>query len=314
MDKAFESKMGSNAFIDAKKGIISDADVVKDARNAISTLQENRNAAFKAEIPALEQSKAVVDISPVKATVNKWVKNLKGTGTVDDGIDLSKSRAVQETASEISTLADEVKNWTDLTPDGLNTLRQRIGNINTTTPTSSKIAAEIAESIKEVIEPAVPGYRGMLGKYAKASETINEMQRALSLKDTSTVDSAIRKLIITMKDDKTFRNALLKDLDAQTAGDITAKVAGRAATPMMSGRLGTMATALAAGSAGAAYITSNPLLLGIMALASPKMATALARGLGITGRGLDAVLSRSTTPALTVQQLGQLAAQDNQEQ
>lgn len=311
MDEAFNAKIGSD-YSKAKSGIIGDEEVVKDARNALGILRENRNAAFKADVPALENVTTTLPLDKTKNVINSWAKNLRASGDFDTGIDLSKSRAVQESASEIQNIIDDVRSWSDMTPAGLDTLRQRIGSFNTTTPTSSKVAADIAESLKETISSAVPGYRETLSKYAKASETIDEMQRALSLRDQGTIDSAIRKLIITMKHDSEFRGMLLKELDTKTGGDLTAKIAGRAASPLISGRLGTMATAVAAG--GGAYLTHNPALLGIMALASPKMATALARGLGITGRGLDAVLSRSVTPALSAQQLGQLAAQDNERQ
>ena len=308
MDKAME---GSKAFLEAKAGKITDEMVVKDARNAIDIISENKNAEFAKMVPQLQSVKTNLDVTPIHNKILEWTHRFGGKIDKSGNPTFSGqgSRVAGQAATEMESIIGEMRKTTSFTPENLDALRQRLGQLSIETPRAGRFVSELTEKIREVIEPAVPGYSAALREYGKSSELINELRKSLSLGEQRTIDTAIRKLIITAKEDSAFRGILLKDLDYSSGGDLLAKIAGRSASPVMSGRLGTMATAVAAGSS--AMVMNNPGLLAIMSLASPKLASWGATQLGRVGRASDKYALGSVAKYGTpVQRLADLAAQD----
>ena len=84
------------------------------------------------------------------------------------------------------------------TPEGLDALKQRVGAIVDRIPyeekNSARIGNSVYNSIKSTISDQAPTYSKVMGDYSDASESIREIERALSLGDKASADTAMRKL------------------------------------------------------------------------------------------------------------------------
>ena len=104
----------------------------------------------------------------------------------------------------LEKIKQEVDDWKSAdpaiyhTPEGLDALKQRIGALRDQIPYEAKnanrIAGNIYNSVKSSISSQAPTYSKVMADYSNASETIGEIERALSLGDRASADTAMRKL------------------------------------------------------------------------------------------------------------------------
>jgi vacuolar-type H+-ATPase subunit I/STV1 len=107
-------------------------------------------------------------------------------------------------ADVVQKIADEVANWKTLnpadfhTPEGLDALKQKIGGIVESIPfeekTARMVGGKVYSAIKGEITTQAPTYAKVMKDYSDASDQIKEIERALSLGDKASADTAMRKL------------------------------------------------------------------------------------------------------------------------
>lgn len=299
-------KTGSKDFINNMRGNAQFDDVVTAAKEGLAKMREARGQQYRSGMVDISNDKTILDFTPIDSAMNRVMSigNYKGVQT-------------NKHASEVvNELADTVSNWKSLnpaeyhTPEGLDALKRAIGDIRDSTQfgTPSRRAADaVYNSVKEEISSQAPTYSKVMGDYAKASQTLDEITRSLSLGDKASKDTAIRKLQSLMRNNAQSnygnRLSIANELEQQGGVNLTPSIAGQAMnTWMPRGMTGALEKV---GLGGAALF--NPSVLAAAPIASPRMvgelANAFGRASGGTGRAVDSIANKVVTnlPANTRQ-------------
>lgn len=307
-------RSGGTNFLDNMRGNVPLTDVLDDAKSALAKMRLDRGAQYRQGMAGVSADKTVVDFTPI----DKAVTALKSMGNY-------KGQAINKNAAgAVDEISDLVTQWKSLdpkefhTPEGLDALKQAISDIRDTTQfgTAARKAADTAyNAVKGEITTQAPTYAKVMKDYSQASETLQEVERALSLGNRAAADTSMRKLQSLMRNNVNTnygnRLGLAKTLESNGA-EILPAVAGQAMsswTPR--GLAGATTTPLAAL---AAY--ANPLALAALPGSSPRLLGEMAYGLGAANRGvasggnalMQTMLRGSPSKPITMNQLAPFLA------
>lgn len=268
--------------------------VIDLAQSALGKLRAQRGEAYRSGMKDIATDKTVLSFDDIDNAMNKVaaVANYKGQ-------DLNP-----EAAQARKNLQQIIDGWKQLdpaeyhTPEGMDALKQRLWNAQKSVPYGSPEEAVIKpvyQAVKKTIADQAPVYNGVMKGYEKASDTINNLQRTLSLNPKATPDQTLRKLQSVMRDNVNTnwgeRAKLADILNDMSGGRLMPALAGQAArswTPRGIQR------ALAAPEA-AAMAVFHPATLPAAALASPRVVGNLAYG---AGQAADVLGRTALTPTL----------------
>jgi hypothetical protein len=279
-------------------------------------------ANLRGEVPQLEVLDAAKQNLAKMATerrriYNEGMKNIKGDATVlsfkgiDDAVkqaldDISfKGQIKNEVAFDKLTEAQtKVNNWKNLdpaqfhTPEGLDALKQQIGDILEKIPYEQKTALgsvnQVYNGIKSEIVKQAPTYSKTMKAYSDATDTIREIEKALSLNNKATADTAMRKLQSLMRNNVNTnygqRLNLAKELEQAGGRQMMPALAGQALsefTPRGLQRATSIPTAFLAQGVG-----GLPLAAASLVTSSPRLMGEAAYGAGRVSKGLLDVQNR----------------------
>ena len=155
-------------------------DVLETAQNALSQIKQTKNAQYIDNMTKLKTDRTVLDMTPILDDLN----NIQKTGTF-------KGKVIKPSAVKTQQeLSDVVINWAKEdpaqyhTPEGLDALKQRIGDIVDSQEYGSPsrtIAEKMYNSVKNQIVKQAPVYENTMKQYSEASQLIKEIERSLSL-------------------------------------------------------------------------------------------------------------------------------------
>lgn len=279
-----EALKGNPAFVDAMRGNVSEAEIVEKGKDSLSQIREARGNAYREQLQNLKQAKQELQIDDIKTLADDWLKRYNVTKT-EKGLDFSRASPSGKSAEEIKQIYEMVQEWGskpgDTTPAMLDILKRKLDDFYAEGRTSRAMVTGLKSAVEKKISSAVPEYAKMTQDYAKSTRLIKEMEQALSLKDSKAADTAIRKLTTAIREDKDFRRDLIQTLDQAGGKDLMASTAGVAMNPLMSRSLGSLTTA---GASIYGSLLANPLLAGLIPLASPRVVGELSVVLGKLGR------------------------------
>lgn len=229
---AYEAgKNNQRAFIDNIRGNASFDDIVDSAKTALSSMREQRALAYKTGMVNIKADKSVLDFTPVDKALN----NVVSTGSFK-GVAIRKKAA--DTVDDLKSVVDE---WRSLdpaeyhTPEGFDALKQAIGDIRDSTQfgTPARRAADnVYNAVKATINRQAPTYAKVMKDYSEASNTLKELEKALSLGDKAARDTSIRKLQSLMRNNAQTsygnRLELAKKLEEQGGAELMPAIAGQA--------------------------------------------------------------------------------------
>ena len=274
------------------RGNVPMTDVLDAAKADLSVMQKMKSAEYNSNMASVRGSKEVIDFSGI----NKSLADAKAK--VMYGSQVKNPQAAQA----LSSIQKEIGDWNKLdpaqyhTPEGMDALKQKIGGIVESIPFEAKTARmvgnDVYNSVKSEITKQAPEYAKTMKDYVAASDQIKEIERALSLGQKSSVDTAMRKLQSLMRNNVNTnygnRQALAKQLEQMGGKDLMPALAGQALnspTPRGLQALGATGTGVAA--------FFNPSVLPLLAAQSPRLAgeAALAAGrvAGAGRAGADAL-------------------------
>lgn len=286
-------KSGSDDFIKNMRGQAEFDDVVTTAKQGLEKMRLDRAAQYRNGMAGVSNDKTVLDFAPIDDAMNRVIS-------------IGKFKGVQtnkHASGVVDELAETVSNWKTLnpaeyhTPEGLDALKKAVGDVRDSTQFGTparKAADAVYNSVKNEITRQAPKYAEVMADYAKASQSLDEVTRALSLGDKAAKDTAIRKLQSLMRNNaqSNYGNRLSLASELEKAGGVEfmPAIAGQAMNSIMPrGMSGAIQKAGATALAGASLF--QPQLLAGAALApfaSPRMvgemAHALGRASGGTGR------------------------------
>jgi len=286
-------------------------DVLETAQNALSQIKQTKNAQYMDNMAKLKTDATVLDMTPILNDLNSVQK----TGTFKGKVIKPSTVKTQQELSAVVT--DWIKQDPQQyhTPEGLDALKQRIGDIVEGQEYGSSartIAEKMYNSVKNQIVKQAPVYENTMKQYSEASQLIKEIERSLSLGKNAAADTAVRKLqSITRNNANTNygqRLSLVKELEKQGASSLIPNLAAQSLSSLTPRGI---QRATATGIGGYGLLTGNPLAIPALALESPRLVGETALGLGTlagkTARGVKAITPPIPRMLLTPQQAGLLS-------
>lgn len=275
-------KEGGTSFLDNMRGNVPMTDVIDSAKDALSKMRLERGNEYRSGMVDVTKDKTVINFAPIE----KAVSSLQQMGSFKGQV-INKNAA--GTVDEVSGLVNQWKSLDPAeyhTPEGLDALKKAIGDVRDATQygTPGRKAADTAyNAVKAQIELQAPAYAKVMKDYSQASETLAEVEKALSLGNKAAADTSMRKLQSLMRNNVNTnygnRLGLAKTLE-ENGADILPAVAGQAASSWTPRGL----QGLAATGAGISGIT-NPATLAALPFTSPRLMGELSYGLGALNRG-----------------------------
>jgi len=292
-------KEGGTSFLDNMRGNVPMTDVLDSAKEALSKMRIERGNQYRSGMVDIANDKSVIDFTPIE----KAVDSLKTMGSFKGQV-INKNAA--GTVDEVAGLVNQWKSLNPAeyhTPEGLDALKKAIGDVRDATQfgTPGRKAADTAyNAVKAQIDMQAPTYAKVMRDYSKASDTLTEIEKALSLGNKAAADTSMRKLQSLMRNNvnANYGNRLnLANTLEGNGADILPAVAGQAASSFTPRGL----QGLAATGAGLASL-ANPLTLAALPFASPRLMGEAAYGLGALRRGTGLLAGKAGAGANQVLQ------------
>lgn len=295
----------AKAFLDQLHGDAPSDAVAQTARAAVDKMRQDRGAAYRADMNAINRDPAVLDFKPISDAVGA----VSSTGTFNGKV-INKSAA--STWENINQVVEE---WRKADPaqfhtvEGLDALKKAIGDIRDSTEfgtPSRKAADQVYNAVKDQIVKQAPQYGKTMKAYEEASSVLNELDRALSLNERAGVDTAIRKLQSIMRNNANAnygrRAELGRTLEGAGADTLFPQLAGQMlSSPTPRGLQGQAATV-----GGIGAMMTNPMYLAGLPLMSPRVVGEAAYLLGANSRGTTPT-ARAVAEALDPHSLRMMA-------
>ena len=299
ISKAFEAGQRGGAAAEQFRANISGradpTEVLSLAKANLDEMNRLKQTEYRSGMVNIKNDKTVLDF----ADIDKALENAFNRVTYKGQVKNAKA------AERITEVQQDVAQWKALdpnefhTPEGLDALKQKIGDTLESVPFEQKTArasiGEIYNSVKSSIQKQAPTYANTMREYSVASEQIREIERALSLGKGASVDTAMRKLQSLMRNNVQTnygsRTKLAQQLETAGGQEFMPGLAGQALSSVTPRGLQT-ATAIPTGAL--AYGIGGLPSAGLSLLAaSPRAVGEAAYGAGALGRGIGGVTRRA---------------------
>lgn len=275
-------KEGNLDFKKALRGQSDITDVLGTAKQNLENMVAQKQDAYRKGMVNIKNDATVLDLSGIDKSLGDAVGMVTYKGQV-------KNDKAAQTLEKVASVIDE---WKKLpaadyhTPEGLDALKQRIGGILEEIPYEQKTArtavGKVYDSVKGEITKQAPEYASVMKGYSEASDTIKEIERALSLGEKSSADTAMRKLQSLMRNNVNtsygYRNDLASKLEQAGGQEIMPALAGQSLSAYAP--RGIQRALSGTGSAGLALSGNLPTALGLGLVSSPRLVGEAYQGAG----------------------------------
>lgn len=258
-------------------------EVVNVAKEGLAKMKAEKNAEYRNNMAALKADKTVLDVKPISDTINKEIDSITFEG-------IPKDDKAFDYLKKVKSEVDDWQ-WKDPakfhTPEGLDALKQRIGAIYEgidpqKEANARRVVGSVLSNVKQQIVNQAPEYAKTMKSYSEMADTINELERSLSLKEWNSVDTAMRKLQSLTRDNVNTnygnRLQLAKELEKRGA-DVIPAVAGQAMSSWTPRGIQGATLPTQAGIAG--YAGGPWGVAATLGASSPKLVGATAYGTGL---------------------------------
>ncbi len=292
----------NKAFVEGLRGNSSPEELVDSARGALNEVVTNRQSNYQEMLKTIEADPSTYDISPVVQELDKQLAKFGITKAEDGTLDFTRS-TITDAGDEarVQKMFDDVKGWGlqqgDRTAIGIDTLKRRLGNYYSPNSDVRAMATVLKKSARSVLDDA-PGYTTAMKNYENLTDTIDTIQKSLSLKDTASLETSFKKLTSSLKNND-FRRAVVQELDQMTGGQLIPKIAGyqmHAVVPR--GLIGIFEGGLGGATAVAHGLTAMGPILALALTTSPRIVGEFVHALGIGARGVNLVMKTLNKIAL----------------
>jgi hypothetical protein len=304
--QAFRSGVtGDRQFVENMRGNVPVSDILEQAQGAMQTLKQNRRNAFQKGFESTKQNQTFLDFKPIETKFDNALQSLtvKGVGNV------SASKVGQKTlddVSEIKAVVDEWKTKPELhTAEGLDALKRRIDDVyrQDMSNEAKSILTQTRGAVKQTIVKQDKNYAKTMRDYEEGLGLERELEKALSLNDKASADTAIRKLqSLTRNNANTsyaYRQQLADILRQETGTDLMPALAGQAMQSVTPRGIQKLVPSLTAGGGvGAAAAGAGPaalIPLATLPFQSPRLVGEATYGVGRAARPVID-LANSVTP------------------
>jgi hypothetical protein len=185
---------GDKSFVENLRGEVPMSKALDDAKHNLSVMRQNRNNAYRSGMVDISNDKNILSFDDIDKAVEKAKKEVVRGTIVKDEKAFEHLNKIEEKIKEFKDASPDTYH----TPEGLDDLKQAIGNINQTLPfeltNANRVASDIYNSVKGTIVKQAPKYSEVMKDYAESSDQLSQIERGLSLGQRASVDTALRKL------------------------------------------------------------------------------------------------------------------------
>lgn len=237
VSEAFKSgQKGSTEFLDNIRGNSSIDDVVAKAKEGLAKMRLDRQSAYRSGMVDIKNDKSILDFTPIENAV----KSVSSMGSFK-GVQINKNAS-----GVVDDVINKVDEWKALdpaeyhTPEGLDALKQAIGDIRDTTQPGTaarKAVDSVYNAVKDQITKQAPTYSRVMKDYSTASKELSNIQSALSLGEKAMPDTSVRKLQSVLRNNAQTnygnRLNLVDELQRKGEIDLMPALAGQALNSWM---------------------------------------------------------------------------------
>jgi hypothetical protein len=223
---------GTPAFTDAMRGKTTADDVVQSAQDVVQNIKIKRGSEYTEALKKIGEDKTTHDISPVVQEIPKQLENFGVKVGKNGELDFSRSSIANNGSAraDIEGVYNTIKDWGkqsgDRTGVGLDILKKQLADFYSPSGQARAFVQAIKSKVDGILGTQVPGYKEMTGKYAKASNLLDDIKSATGVGGKANADTIFTKLTTAMKGDKEFRLEVLKEMENAGEPELMDKIAG----------------------------------------------------------------------------------------
>lgn len=273
----------SDLFTSNLRGTANPTDIVDTARQALTDMRTRASENYKLNMAEVSKDATVLDLTDTfNAIQNSFNKFAAFKGQIKN----------ESVAAALQAVQAKVDDWAKLdpaefhTPEGLDQLKQSVGEILMGLPAENRTAyaavKNVYDEIKKSVAKQAPDYAKAMDDYSKSSDLLFEMERALSLGNNKSADTALRKLSSIMRNNVATnygeRLRLGSMLDEASGGTLFPMIAGQQMSSWAPRGLQSATTTL--GSLQAYNLAGAPAAATMAVASSPRVAGEVAHAIG----------------------------------
>jgi len=288
----------------ALRGNIAPQDIVDEARTAFGTIIKNRSDDYSTQLSKIKTKTNVIDHTPIIQKFNKQLEDFGVFSNADGTPNFSRAPGLGRYEKDLQGLSKTLAEWGtregDSTIAGVDKLKQVIDDFRIGSQDSKKFdtfVTSLRSEAKNIIRnnltkskdlKTLLTYDKMLGDFEKSTKDIREIQKALSLGDKASTDTAFRKLSTVLRTNNEMRRQAVKELNDITGGTLIPKIAGQQLSEILPRGL---ARTLGTVGAGAGLVSGAGIvpMLKLALVSSPRAVGEILNVLGIVGNKANIV-------------------------
>lgn len=223
---------GNQTFLENMRGTVPMMQVLDDAKSNLAKMNLDKQAEYRSGMVNIKNDKTQLDFTGIDKAIADAQKYSSYKGKV-------VNQGAADVLTDIKAKVDDWKNSDPAqyhTPEGIDKLKQSIWESIEKLPRESKTAysaaKEVYDSVKKEISKQAPEYSKVMSDYSQSSDKIKEIERALSLGDKASADTAMRKLQSLMRNNvnTNYGNRLdmARELEKAGGNEMMPALAGQA--------------------------------------------------------------------------------------
>jgi hypothetical protein len=223
---------GNQTFVENMRGTVPMTQVLDDAKSNLAKMNLDKQAEYRSGMVNIKNDKTQLDFTGIDQAIADAQKYSSYKGKV-------VNQGAADVLTDIKAKVDDWKNSDPAqyhTPEGIDKLKQSIWESIEKLPRESKTAysaaKEVYDSVKKEISKQAPEYSKVMSDYSQSSDKIKEIERALSLGDKASADTAMRKLQSLMRNNVNTnygnRLEMAKELEKAGGNEMMPALAGQA--------------------------------------------------------------------------------------
>jgi hypothetical protein len=223
---------GNATFLENMRGQVPITQVLDDAKTNLAKMNSEKQAEYRSGMGNVKNDTSVLDF----AGIDKAIKDAENMAYFKGKI---KDKTAAKVLDDIKT---KVADWKKSdpaeyhTPEGMDNLKQSLwedfGKLGMEEKTAYSTGKQVYDAVKKEISNQAPEYSKVMKNYTEATEQIKEIERALSLGQKASADTAMRKLQSLMRNNVNTnygqRLELAKQLETMGGNEMMPALAGQA--------------------------------------------------------------------------------------
>jgi hypothetical protein len=224
--------VGNQTFLENMRDKVPSLQVLDDAKANLAQMNADKMKDYRSGMVNIKNDKTQLDFTGIDQALTDAQKYSSYKGKVVN----------QGAADVLTDIKAKVDDWKSSdpaqyhTPEGIDKLKQSIWESIEKLPRESKTAysaaKEVYDSVKKEISKQAPEYSKVMSDYSQSSDKIKEIERALSLGDKASADTAMRKLQSLMRNNvnTNYGNRLdmARELERAGGNEMMPALAGQA--------------------------------------------------------------------------------------